>query len=143
MYMYYLQVLVRNWRARYDSKMAVSAITAGIHIFLMDPTYLQFDRKEGISNNTRLQHPQQKPKTPSVKTQNKHVHRRKRGKEHEITPQNIQHKRLHINQRDQWAIGADLGRPSATKAAEGVVIRITCAQPSHFSDYPEVSKNAQ
>ena len=49
----------------------------------------QVTRKEGISNNTRLQHPQQKPKTPSVKTQNKHVHRRKRGKEHDITPQNM------------------------------------------------------
>ena len=56
---------------------------------------------------------------------------------------NIKHKRLHINQQNKWAIGADLGRPSITQAAEDVVIRITCAQSSHFSDYPEVSKNAQ
>ena len=34
----------------------------------------------------------------------------------------MKHKRLHINQRDQWATGADLGRPSATEIAEGVVI---------------------
>ncbi|KAK3099646.1 hypothetical protein FSP39_007468 [Pinctada imbricata] len=35
---------------------------------------------------------------------------------------NIKQKGLHINQRDQWATGADLGRPSATEIAEGVVI---------------------
>ncbi|KAK3107006.1 hypothetical protein FSP39_004789 [Pinctada imbricata] len=34
----------------------------------------------------------------------------------------MKHKRLHINQRDQWATGADLGRPSATSKADGVVI---------------------
>ncbi|KAK3098679.1 hypothetical protein FSP39_021910 [Pinctada imbricata] len=31
---------------------------------------------------------------------------------------NIKHKGLHINQRDQWATGADLGRSSATEIAE-------------------------
>ncbi|KAK3087565.1 hypothetical protein FSP39_007609 [Pinctada imbricata] len=31
---------------------------------------------------------------------------------------NIKHKRLHINQRDQWATGADLGRPSALQEAK-------------------------
>ena len=35
--------------------------------------FLVLLKKEGISNNTRLQHPKQKSKTPSVKTQNKHV----------------------------------------------------------------------
>ncbi|KAK3108286.1 hypothetical protein FSP39_004905 [Pinctada imbricata] len=30
----------------------------------------------------------------------------------------MKHKGLHINQRDQWATGADLGRPSATEIAE-------------------------
>ncbi|KAK3090185.1 hypothetical protein FSP39_009885 [Pinctada imbricata] len=35
---------------------------------------------------------------------------------------NMKHKRLHINQRDQWATGADLGRPSAMLIADGVVI---------------------
>ncbi|KAK3090245.1 hypothetical protein FSP39_010325 [Pinctada imbricata] len=35
--------------------------------------YYMFKRKEGISNNTRLQHPQQNPKTPmQKKTQNRH-----------------------------------------------------------------------
>ncbi|KAK3101324.1 hypothetical protein FSP39_002679 [Pinctada imbricata] len=33
---------------------------------------------------------------------------------------NIKHKGLHRNQRDQWATGADLGRPSATEIAEVV-----------------------
>ena len=44
--------------------------------------FLSFNtEKEGISNNTRLQYPQQNPKTHSVKTQNKHPQRRKRDKE--------------------------------------------------------------
>ncbi|KAK3102284.1 hypothetical protein FSP39_010204 [Pinctada imbricata] len=30
----------------------------------------------------------------------------------------MKHKRPHINQRDQWATGADLGRPSATQVAD-------------------------
>ncbi|KAK3099019.1 hypothetical protein FSP39_025327 [Pinctada imbricata] len=34
----------------------------------------------------------------------------------------MKHKRLHINQRDQWVTGADFGRPSATQVANGVVI---------------------
>ncbi|KAK3099916.1 hypothetical protein FSP39_011736 [Pinctada imbricata] len=38
---------------------------------------------------------------------------------------NIKHKGLHINRRDQWATGADLGRSSVTKIAEDVVISIT------------------
>ncbi|KAK3103561.1 hypothetical protein FSP39_020175 [Pinctada imbricata] len=33
---------------------------------------------------------------------------------------NIKHKGLHINQRDQWATGADLGRSSATEIAEDI-----------------------
>ncbi|KAK3086003.1 hypothetical protein FSP39_012012 [Pinctada imbricata] len=33
---------------------------------------------------------------------------------------NIKHKGLHINQRDQWAVGADLGRPSVTSVAKGL-----------------------
>ncbi|KAK3099964.1 hypothetical protein FSP39_012638 [Pinctada imbricata] len=65
--------------------------------------------------------------------------RRKR----DIRHVNIKHKRLHINRRDQWATGADFGRPFATPVANGVVSLITCAQPSHFSNNPEVSKNVQ
>ncbi|RKI18574.1 hypothetical protein D7V71_30025, partial [Bacillus thuringiensis] len=44
--------------------------------------------------------------------------RRKRDTRHV----NIKHKRLHINRRDQWATGADFGRPSVTQVANGVVI---------------------
>ncbi|KAK3095624.1 hypothetical protein FSP39_016812 [Pinctada imbricata] len=32
---------------------------------------------------------------------------------------NTKHKRQHIDQRDQWATGADLGRPSVTQVADG------------------------
>ncbi|KAK3103553.1 hypothetical protein FSP39_020117 [Pinctada imbricata] len=35
-----------------------------------------------------------------------------------------------------------LGWPSATSVADGMVIRITCAQPFNFSDYPETNKMA-
>ncbi|KAK3101810.1 hypothetical protein FSP39_006532 [Pinctada imbricata] len=34
----------------------------------------------------------------------------------------MKHKRLLINQRDQWATGADLGRPSATLIADAILI---------------------
>ena len=61
----------------------------------------------------------------------------KGDREHQIRHRIAEHKRLHIKQRDQWASGADLGRPSATQAAGGVVIRITCAQPSNFSRLPK------
>ncbi|KAK3091343.1 hypothetical protein FSP39_019132 [Pinctada imbricata] len=44
--------------------------------------------------------------------------RRKRDTRHV----NIKHKRLHINRRDQWATGADFGRPFLTQVANGVVI---------------------
>ena len=117
-----------------------------------DPSFLlyksnYFDRlklKEGISNKAPLQHPQQNTKTPQVRTQIQHTQpgtQRLQGTSN--TTYNIKHKRLHINQRDQWATGADLGRPSAKLIANGVVIRITCAQPSHSSGCTEVSKNAQ
>ena len=98
--------------------------------------------KEGISNKAPLQHPQQNIKTPQVRTQIQHTQpgtQRLQGTSN--TTYNTKHKRLHINQRDQWATGADLGRPSAKLIANGVVIRITCAQPSHSSGCTEVSKN--
>ncbi|KAK3104961.1 hypothetical protein FSP39_014118 [Pinctada imbricata] len=41
--------------------------------------------------------------------------RRKRDTRHV----NIKHKRLHINRRDQWATGADFGRPFVTQVANG------------------------
>ncbi|KAK3092845.1 hypothetical protein FSP39_007832 [Pinctada imbricata] len=41
----------------------------------------------------------------------------------DIQHRNIKHKRLHINQRDPWATGADLGSP-ATQVTNDVVIRI-------------------
>ena len=89
--------------------------------------------KEGISNKAPLQHPQQNIKTPQVRTQIQHTQpgtQRLQGTSN--TTYNTKHKRLHINQRDQWATGADFGRPSATQAADGVVIRITCAHPYPF-----------
>ncbi|KAK3092715.1 hypothetical protein FSP39_006403 [Pinctada imbricata] len=61
-------------------------------------------------------------KTPKHQMQkhkaDKHRKRRIRDKKH----RNIKHKGLHINQRDQLATSADLGRPSATERAEGAVI---------------------
>ncbi|KAK3084339.1 hypothetical protein FSP39_011826 [Pinctada imbricata] len=39
-----------------------------------------------------------------------------------VQHRNIKHKGLHINQRDQWATGAELGRPSAMEITEGVSI---------------------
>ncbi|KAK3105602.1 hypothetical protein FSP39_001497 [Pinctada imbricata] len=45
---------------------------------------------------------------------NNHKKRRKR----DIRHRNIKHKRLHVNNRDRWAIGADLGRPSTTHVAK-------------------------
>ena len=75
-----------------------------------------YKRKEGISNNTRLQHPQQNPKTPMQKnTEQIPTERDAKGTRNTNSQhRNMKHKRLHINQRDQWATGADLGRPSAT-----------------------------
>ncbi|KAK3089210.1 hypothetical protein FSP39_001772 [Pinctada imbricata] len=77
-------------------------------------------RRGSISNNSRLQHPQQN--TQCKNTEQKSTDRDTKGTRN-VNEQhrNIKHKRLHINQRDQWATGADLGRPSATKIAEGVV----------------------
>ncbi|KAK3105438.1 hypothetical protein FSP39_025267 [Pinctada imbricata] len=49
----------------------------------------------------------------------KHRKRRRRDKERQAQHRNIKLKGLHINKRDQWATGADLGRPSATQIAEG------------------------
>ncbi|KAK3106015.1 hypothetical protein FSP39_010998 [Pinctada imbricata] len=48
----------------------------------------------------------------------KHRKRRKRDRERRRSIRNIKHKGLHINQRDQWATGVDVGRPSATEIAE-------------------------
>ncbi|KAK3093153.1 hypothetical protein FSP39_011959 [Pinctada imbricata] len=79
--------------------------------------------KEGICNNTRLQHPQQNLKTLNAKTQSRQAQKEThKGQGTSTQPRNIKHKGLHINQRNQWATGADLGRPSATAIAEGVVI---------------------
>ncbi|KAK3095577.1 hypothetical protein FSP39_016276 [Pinctada imbricata] len=76
---------------------------------------------EGIFNNTRLQHSQQNHPMQKHRAV-KHRKRRKRDKERHRTTQNIKHKGLHINQRDQWATGAELGRPSATEIAEGYIL---------------------
>ena len=100
--------------------------------------------KEGISNKTLLQHPQQNTKHPKWKHRyDIHSKGLKGYKGHQIRHQNTENKRLHINQRDQWATGANLGRPSAKLITNGMVIRITCTQPSHSSCCTEVSKNAQ
>ncbi|KAK3101356.1 hypothetical protein FSP39_002988 [Pinctada imbricata] len=57
------------------------------------------------------------------KTQQKSTGRDAKGTGNVNTQhRNIKHKGLHINQRDQWATGADLGWPSATGIIEGVVI---------------------
>ncbi|KAK3093644.1 hypothetical protein FSP39_018346 [Pinctada imbricata] len=66
-----------------------------------------------------LQHPQQNPKTPNAKTQSRQAQKETQKGQGTSTHRNIKHKGLHINQRDQWATGADLGRPSATEIAEG------------------------
>ncbi|KAK3103836.1 hypothetical protein FSP39_022305 [Pinctada imbricata] len=76
-------------------------------------------RREEISNKTPLQHQQQNTKIPRCKnTKDEYSTRRKRDTQHV----NIKHKRLHINRRDQWATGADFGRPFVTQVANGVVI---------------------
>ncbi|KAK3107167.1 hypothetical protein FSP39_008405 [Pinctada imbricata] len=41
-------------------------------------------------------------------------------KEHQIQHRNTKHNRLHINQRDQWTTGVDLGRPSAKLVTNGI-----------------------
>ncbi|KAK3098045.1 hypothetical protein FSP39_015558 [Pinctada imbricata] len=72
-----------------------------------------------VTNLTR--HPQQNPKTAYAKTQSRQA--QKESQKGQGTPtHNTETSKLHINQRDQWATGADLGRSSATKIAEGVVI---------------------
>ena len=81
--------------------------------------------------------------TQSENTYTRYTARDANVTRHQTRHQNIKHKRPHINRRDQWATGADFGRPSAWLEADGVVIRITCAQPSHSSGCTEVSKNAQ
>ncbi|KAK3092792.1 hypothetical protein FSP39_007276 [Pinctada imbricata] len=58
-------------------------------------------------------HPMQKHKA------DKHKETRKGQGNVNAQHRNIKHKELNINQRDQWATGADLGRPSATEIAEG------------------------
>ncbi|KAK3107165.1 hypothetical protein FSP39_008401 [Pinctada imbricata] len=73
-------------------------------------------RKEEISNKTPLQH--QQKNTRCKNTKDEYSTRRKRDTRHV----NIKHKRLHINRRDQWATGADFGRPCVTQVANGVVI---------------------
>ncbi|KAK3099868.1 hypothetical protein FSP39_010904 [Pinctada imbricata] len=84
-------------------------------------------------------------KTPSAKTQSSHPQKEtqkgQRTPTTHITETRNKITHIHANQRDQWATGADLGRLSDIYVADGVAIRITCAQPYHFSDYPEVSKN--
>ncbi|KAK3092495.1 hypothetical protein FSP39_003626 [Pinctada imbricata] len=80
---------------------------------------LQYIRKEGISNKTRLQHQQRHTKHLKRKHREDKYSKRQ-GTANETS--NIEHKRQHINQRNPWAIGADLGRPSATLVTDGVVI---------------------
>ncbi|KAK3096222.1 hypothetical protein FSP39_024613 [Pinctada imbricata] len=60
--------------------------------------------------------PTANPKTPNAKTKS----RQSQGETHKERQRTTQkhQKGLHINQRDQWATGADLGRPSATEIAE-------------------------
>ncbi|KAK3099487.1 hypothetical protein FSP39_005146 [Pinctada imbricata] len=90
--------------------------------------------------NTYYEHPKQNPKTPNAKTQSRQAQKDIKGTRNlNAQHRNIKHKGLHINQRDQWATGAYLGRPSATEIAECVVI----LDYVRFSDYPEVSKNVQ
>ncbi|KAK3092956.1 hypothetical protein FSP39_009327 [Pinctada imbricata] len=63
------------------------------------------------------------PKHPMQKHRaDKHRKRRKRDKERQRKTQKHQTLRTHINQRDQWATGADLERPSATEIAESTLI---------------------
>ncbi|KAK3086628.1 hypothetical protein FSP39_021210 [Pinctada imbricata] len=82
-------------------------------------------RKRVLKKGGDLQ--QHQVAAPTAKSQNTHA------KNTEQTPterdtkgtrntnsqhRNMKHKRLHIKQRDQWATGADLGRPSATQIAD-------------------------
>ncbi|KAK3088514.1 hypothetical protein FSP39_020044 [Pinctada imbricata] len=63
------------------------------------------------------------PKHPMKNTEQTSTERDAKGTRNvNAQHRNIKHKGLHINQRDQWATGADLGRPSATGITEGVVI---------------------
>ncbi|KAK3097509.1 hypothetical protein FSP39_010324 [Pinctada imbricata] len=102
--------------------------------------------------NYRRRSQQHQAAAPTAKPQNtqcKNIEQTSTGRDakgtRNVNAQNrkIKHKGLHINQRDQWATVADLGRPSATKITEGVVILDYVRTTLYFSDYPEVSKNVQ
>ncbi|KAK3091242.1 hypothetical protein FSP39_018214 [Pinctada imbricata] len=57
---------------------------------------------------------------------------------------NIEHKRLHVNQRDQWATGADFGRPFAKQVSNGMdILDYRAHNLLTSANYPEISKNVQ
>ena len=91
-----------------------------------------YERRKGI-NNTRFQQSQQTPKFAKHRADMLRK-KRKRDEEHQNkTQKHLTQKTAH-NRRDKLAIGAYLHveRPSGTPVTSGEVIRITCAQLSHF-----------
>ncbi|KAK3083389.1 hypothetical protein FSP39_021382 [Pinctada imbricata] len=63
------------------------------------------------------------PKTPNAKTQQTRTERDTKGTKNTYSlHRNMKQKRPHINQREQWATGADLGPSSSIQVADGTFL---------------------
>ncbi|KAK3102417.1 hypothetical protein FSP39_011250 [Pinctada imbricata] len=112
-------IVVDSGLSTLEIVLIVIGLVIGVPGFIISCIAILFKTKKGgdLQQDPAAASTAKQQNTRCKSTKDEYSTRRKRDTRHV----NIKHKRLHVNRLDQWATGADFGRPFVTQVANGVV----------------------